>query len=373
MKTRIQIHFLMTVITAGFALIPTGLLTAGTFTSLHTFTATEGSGPNGLVLRGNTLYGTTKHGSNFSIVGTVFAVKTNGTGFTNLYSFTGSSQYGPGFFLNGVLILSSNTLFGTSQYGGTNGRGTIFAINTEAPDFTPVHNFTGDPNDGAYPLAGLILSGNTLYGTSSGGGISDAGTVFAINTDGAGLTNLHSFAQYNPYPFNNDGTEPSANLILSSNTLYGTALHGGTFGVGTIFAVNTDGSGFTNLHIFTSLSNGSYGTNYDGAYPFEGLILSGTTLYGEANSGGNSGQGILFSVQTDGSGFTVLKNFSGGNEEGYPSGLVLSGNTLYGTTYGSGSRNTSENGTVFKVNTGSVSPTFIISVAAMMERFLGLH
>ena len=41
------------------------------------------------------------------------------------------------------------------------------------------------------------------------------GTVFAVNTDGKGFTNLHSFAY-------NDGARPRAGLILSGNTLYGT-------------------------------------------------------------------------------------------------------------------------------------------------------
>ena len=48
-------------------------------------------------------------------------------------------------------------------------------------------------SDGANPYAGLILSGNTLYGTASDGGSSGNGTVFAVNTDGTGFTNLHSF------------------------------------------------------------------------------------------------------------------------------------------------------------------------------------
>ena len=48
-------------------------------------------------------------------------------------------------------------------------------------------------SDGAYPHAGLILSGNTLYGTAYGGGSSGNGTVFAVNTDGTGFTNLYSF------------------------------------------------------------------------------------------------------------------------------------------------------------------------------------
>jgi uncharacterized repeat protein (TIGR03803 family) len=53
-------------------------------------------------------------------------------------------------------------------------------------------------------------------------------------------------------------------LIISGNTLFGTASEGGTNGNGTVFAVNTDGTGFTNLHTFTALINS---TNSDGANP----------------------------------------------------------------------------------------------------------
>ena len=78
--------------------------------------------------------------------------------------------------------------------------------------------------DGAQSEAGLILSGNTLYGTASNGGSSGNGTVFAVNTDGTGFTTLHSFTD------GNDGANPGAGLILSGNTLYGTASEGGSFG-----------------------------------------------------------------------------------------------------------------------------------------------
>ena len=76
-------------------------------------------------------------------------------------------------------------------------------------------------SDGANPYAGLILSGNTLYGTANGGGSSGNGTVFAVNTNGTGFTNLHSFTAY--LVNNSDGAYPEAGLILSGNTLYGTA------------------------------------------------------------------------------------------------------------------------------------------------------
>jgi len=47
-------------------------------------------------------------------------------------------------------------------------------------------------------------------------------------------------------------------------------------------------------------------TNNDGANPFAGLIanLSGTTLYGTAKFGGSSGDGAVFAVNSEGKGFT---------------------------------------------------------------------
>jgi len=136
--------------------------------------------------------------------------------------------------------------------------------------------------DGANPNGGLILSNNTLYGTAAAGGSSGVGTVFAFNTDGTGFTNLHSFTG------GSDGANPIGGLILSGNTLYGTAYSGGSWASGTVFAVNTDGTGFTNLHSFTGGS--------DGANPIGGLILSSNTLYGATRNGGSSGNGTAFSL-----------------------------------------------------------------------------
>src|SRR5436309_714135 len=50
---------------------------------------------------------------------------------------------------------------------------------------------------------------------------------------------------------------------------------------------------FTTLHSFTAFSNLAL-TNGDGGYPFAGLILSGNTLYGTAAAGGSSGNGTVF-------------------------------------------------------------------------------
>ena len=62
------------------------------------------------------------------------------------------------------------------------------------------------------------------------------------------------------------------------------------------------------------------------------MVLAGNTLYGLTTSGGQSGRGTIFSINTDGSGFTVLYQLSGAGDNGIPEGgLILSGCTLYAT------------------------------------------
>src|SRR5690242_5270392 len=98
-----------------------------------------------------------------------------------------------------------------------------------------LHSFNGP--DGSIPLAGLVLSGKTLYGTAEAGGVSGSGTVFAVNTDGTSFRTLHSFVV-------SDGASPTAGLVLSGSTLYGATWTTGIYGVGTVFAVDTDGTQF---------------------------------------------------------------------------------------------------------------------------------
>jgi hypothetical protein len=77
--------------------------------------------------------------------------------------------------------------------------------------------YFGTNNDGAYPYVGLVLAGNTLYGRTPAGGSSGVGTIFAVNTNGTGFANVHNFAY-------NDDLFPNAGLTLAGNTLYGTTL-----------------------------------------------------------------------------------------------------------------------------------------------------
>jgi uncharacterized repeat protein (TIGR03803 family) len=274
-----------------------------------------------------------------------------------LYGFTATSVPSPGTNNDGALpkgglIPSGDSLYGTASKGGRSGEGTVFKVYIDGMGFTNLHNFTatsgpspGINSDGGSPNAGLILSGGILYGTAGQGGSSGNGAVFALNTNGTVFINMHSFTSVSDvYPYvNTDGADPSAGLISSGNTLFGTAFAGGSGGGGTIFMVNTDGNGFATLHDFTNA--------IDGAEPGE-LILSSNTLFGTTAQGGSLGYGPIFEVNTDGAGFTNLYNFTLGGDGGYPGGLILSSNTLYGAASVGGSGG---GGTIFMVNTDGAS------------------
>src|SRR3989442_1289719 len=110
---------------------------------------------------------------------------------------------------------------------------------------------------------------------TAGLGLTLVGRVGAQN-----FTTLYSFTRTSgSLSTNSDGANPYAGLISSGNTLFGTAYYGGGSGYGTLFAVNTDGTGFAILHSFTADSGSPSYTNSDGTCPSAGLILSGNTLY----------------------------------------------------------------------------------------------
>ena len=121
-------------------------------------------------------------------------------------------QFGSRSNWNYVLQTSSNLqawLPAGAPVSGTNGGGgTVFRINTDGLEYTNLYSFqrqggANTPGANLYDFAGLLVSGNTIYGTASVSGIGGQGTLFQINTDGTAFSVLHSF-QYT------DGGQPEA-------------------------------------------------------------------------------------------------------------------------------------------------------------------
>ena len=319
----------------------------------------NGTNPHGdLTLSGSTLYGMTL-GGGAMLSGTIFKINIDGTGYQVLHSF--GTVLNDGYSPYGSLTLSGSTLYGMTEAGGAYNKGMIFQINTDGTGYQVLYSFGSVANDGCYPYGSLTLSGTTLYGmTSDGGAYGAYGTIFQINTDGTGYLVLHSFDNVA-----NDGYAPFGSLTLSGSTLYGMTEVGGTGGFGTIFQINTSGAGYQVLYSFAGYPN-------DGYYPLSSLTLSGSTLYGMTRTGGGGGAyglGTIFQINTDGTGYQTLYDFGNPANDGCgPNGsLTLVGSTLYGTAFGGG---VYSKGTIFSVSdTPSVpgAPTGVTAAAGIAQ------
>lgn len=335
--------------------LPSSLL-AEPWRVLHNFgTPNDVAQPKaGFTTDGNALYGTTQGGpwdGSGQLVGSggVFKMNFDGSDYTILHTFI--DEAGGRYPLSGV-VYGNGVLYGTTTAGGQNDSGAIFKVNTDGSDFSLIKSFAVPGSrhgastnlEGVTPVGDLLLDGETLYGTASAGGFGNKGTLFKINTDGSGFTVLKHFSAP-VFGTNTDGAKPYAGLTLRGSTLYGTTLNGGVYDNGVIFKVETNGSGFMILKDFPPLING---TNSDGAYLGGGLTLEGDTLYGGTRSGGNFASGTLFKLKTDGRDFVVLKHCSTNDGAFINAPPLLCGGALYGITYLGGASN---GGVIYRVNT----------------------
>jgi uncharacterized repeat protein (TIGR03803 family) len=314
---------------------------------LYNFTGgADGGNPNAGLIRdaaGN-LYGTALGGGidgPYGPAGVVFKLDTAGQE-TVLYSFTGGADGSNPYA--GVIRDSAGNLYGTTQNGGTPGAGVVFKVDTAGQE-TVLYSFTGGA-DGGTPLAGLIRdSVGNFFGTTSAGGqpasFGFGGVVFKLDTAGH-ETVLHSFTGGA-----DDGAGPYAGVFRdSSGNLYGTTTGGGAggtaapFGAGVVYKLDANGKE-TVLYNFTG--------GADGGYPLAGVIRdSAGNLYGTTNRYGPAGEGVVFELDMAGR-EAVLCGFPVAADGSYPSAGVIadSSGNLYGTTPQGGPANA---GVVYKLD-----------------------
>lgn len=117
--------------------------------------------------------------------------------YTVLYRFKGGSDGAAP--IGGLILDSAGNLYGTAAgnlnlYGPPSGTtaGSVYMLSSSGK-FTLLHNFAGGGSDGAWPAAGLVRGADgNLYGTTSGGGSANLGTVFKLDSQ-SNFTVLHSF------------------------------------------------------------------------------------------------------------------------------------------------------------------------------------
>lgn len=202
----------------------------GTFTNLHTFSGPDGRAPFGALVQGTDgyFYGATMWGGAYDTGGetggTIFKISSTGS-FTSLYSFGAlegtpdtliqakdGNFYGvanaaggqsnifkmspdgtvsilasisgsDGWDVSGPLVQGADgNFYGTTALAGAYGYGTIFEM-TPTGTLTVLHHFTS--LDGATSSGGLVEHPNgQLYGFQRDGGLYGDGTVYTITLGG---------------------------------------------------------------------------------------------------------------------------------------------------------------------------------------------
>ena len=150
-------------------------------------------------------------------------------------------------------------------------------------------------------------------------------------------------------------------LLLGNDgsTLYGTSIEGGLNGDGVLFRIGLNGSGYSVLHAFRR------GDPNNGASPTTGTIAGRAALiqgangmlFGTTQEGGPYNQGTVYEVNANGSGFELLYSFAGQTDGAIPLGGLLMGQDgmLYGTASAGGLYG---DGTLFRIDPNLPASSF---------------
>ena len=222
-----------------------------TLTTLASFNGTNGAFPErGLVLdaHGN-LFGTVPFGG-ANGQGAVYELAAGSRTITTLASFNGTNGDRP----ESDLVLDAHgNLFGTTQFGGANGQGTVFKLAAGSNTITTLASFHG--TNGDQPTGSLVRDAHgNLFGATAFGGANGQGTVFKLAAGSNTITTLASFNGTN-------GDRPTGGLVRDAHgNLFGATAFGGANGQGTVYELAAGSRTITTLASFN-------GANGAGAFP----------------------------------------------------------------------------------------------------------
>lgn len=212
-----------------------------------------------------------------------------------------------------LLLLAIHThgqgpaLWGMTNVGGANDRGTIFRIDLDGSDYQVVYSF--DSINGAYPEGGLCLAPNgDLYGLANDGGSNGFGTVFRISPTTLVFQKVFDLT-------GSIGGSPWGSLLAASD--------GKMYGSGSAFGIRVDPATDEVTPI------GSFSVNDVCIEGSDGLVY-GTNAYG-------GGDGTLFRIDPATLDIEVLHSFDGDNGSTPYGRPCQAGNgRIYGLTYDGG-------------------------------------
>lgn len=305
-----------------------------------------------------------------------FKIKIDGTGYTvlrnNDYNTDGIFQiYGSSFCLT-----PTGRIFMVCARG-VNGGSTLVSMRTDGSDFTVHKSFatrdTDYVNYGAYPTDPIYKNGkiffNTTYGVSN-----DLGALLSFDTLTADLSVVHTYTPAEGRPGNITVRNNQNFIGINTAGLFSIGIDGTNFqqlnntvgrgkpvynaATDKIYYMSTGGL-YKNCYLLkTDGTNNSASNIHNFGYVPEGYGPDGITrapnglLYGINQNGGSAGGGTLFKMNTDGSFFSVIKDFNG-NDGQSPFGQLLaaSDGRLYGICKRSGINGSSDSLALYGINT----------------------
>lgn len=244
-----------------------------------------------------------------------------------IYEFQSGAD---GAFASGDLLFDQQgNIYGTTSSGGLFGYGTVYELARSGDTWTKtiLYNFAGQP-DGFGPLGGVIFDGNgNLYGTTARGGSTDYGTVFELSySPGAGWTET---ILYN-LSFANGGLPWGGVIFDQSGNLFGTTSGYGPEDGGTVFELTRSGNGWN--YQFLAIFAGRVECG-----PLTSLTMDAAgSLYGTTQCDGANQLGNVFKLTKTDNGwtYTSLHDFSGFDGSDINSNVTIdSGGNLYGTAW----------------------------------------
>jgi len=289
------------------------------YSDIYNYTDISVGSANSIVLGDNNiLYGTTfTAGSNYACL---FKINTNGTNYTKLWDFNIADGYSP----EGDLRYNNNSVFGECYSGAANDLGCLFEFNTSDSAYIKLKEFDSF-SEWSWSFA---LTGNAIYYGSSASAGCSAGTIVKVPVDSGDIAVVYNF---NTCPLTERHPD---NIIYHDNKIY-CHTAGGDRGLGTIFSMNTDGSGYTRIF------EPETGQNIDN---YSIITVDGDWLYCSGSS--RNGKGCIFKIRSDGSGFTTIYILDGINDRSLNQ-VFYSNGTFYCSTLEGGQNN---KGKLFKVN-----------------------
>lgn len=225
-------------------------------------------------------------------------------------------------------------LYGTTFYGGSQDRGTLYSYDPASGRFRTLVNFglstlaagADEPSRSvkiAFPSSYLVdVPNGYFYGVTDFGPYQD-GKIFRANRRGK-LQIVHAWSQR---------SQGATTLMLANDgNLYGTSWGDGAHGLGTVFRLDLSGT-YTVLHDFSASDGGSSLLQND-----QLLQASDGALYGASLGGANS-TGSVWRITLDGK-FSVIYDFGpdGSGDGANPTSRLVQGSdgALYGTTQDGG-------------------------------------